>query len=73
MPRVKRVGYAVVGLGSISQVAVLPAFAHSAKTKLVAVVRVETRRRPQKLAEQFNAGHAFSYDKLAECLEEPRG
>ena len=38
MPRDKRVGYAVVGLGGISQVAVLPAFAHSKKARLVAVV-----------------------------------
>jgi predicted dehydrogenase len=70
MPGVKRVGYAVVGLGSISQVAVLPAFAHSAKTKLVAVVSGD-QKKAQKLAKQFNAGHAFSYDKLAECLRNP--
>src|SRR6202049_1779020 len=70
MPGVKRVGYAVVGLGSISQVAVLPAFAHSEKTKLVAVVSGD-KKKARKLAEQFNAGHAFSYDKLAECLSNP--
>jgi hypothetical protein len=38
MPPVKRVGYAVVGLGSISQVAVLPAFAHSEGAELIALV-----------------------------------
>ena len=32
------VGYAVVGLGAISQQAVLPAFAHSQNARLVAVV-----------------------------------
>jgi predicted dehydrogenase len=70
MPGVKRVGYAVVGLGSISQVAVLPAFAHSQKTKLVAVVSGD-KKKARKLAEQFNAGLSFSYDKLAECLSNP--
>ena len=34
----KRVGYAVVGLGSISEVAVLPALRNSKKSKLVALV-----------------------------------
>jgi predicted dehydrogenase len=71
MAGVKRVGYAVVGLGSISQVAVLPAFAHCERTKLVAVVSGD-KRKARKLAEQFNAAHAFSYDQLAECLRNPK-
>ena len=42
----KRVGYAVVGLGSIAEIAVLPAFRKSKKSKLVALVshdRVESQ------------------------------
>jgi predicted dehydrogenase len=70
MPGVKRVGYAVVGLGSISQVAVLPAFAHSKKAKLVAVASGD-KEKARKLAQQFKASHAFTYDKLAECLSNP--
>jgi predicted dehydrogenase len=66
----KRVGYAVVGLGSISQVAVLPAFAHSKKAKLVAVVSGD-KSKAGKLAKQFRAGHAFSYGQLSECLSNP--
>jgi predicted dehydrogenase len=66
----KRVGYAVVGLGSISQVAVLPAFAHSKKAKLVAVVSGD-KKKAQKFAEQFKAGDAFSYAELAKCLSNP--
>ena len=66
----KRVGYAVVGLGSISQVAVLPAFAHSKKARLVAVVshikgvaeRIETvlevTRRPQGSVARWSEGAA---------------
>ena len=67
MPGVKRVGYAVVGLGSISQVAVLPAFAHSKKAKLVAVASGD-KEKARKLAQQFKASHAFTYDELAKCL-----
>lgn len=70
MAGVKRVGYAVVGLGSISQVAVLPAFAHSKKAKLVAVVSGDPKK-SRKLAAQFKASHAFTYDELAECLTQP--
>ena len=70
MPGVKRVGYAVVGLGSISQVAVLPAFAPSKKAELVAVVSGD-KKKARKLAEQFKASQAFSYAEFAKCLSNP--
>jgi len=66
----KKVGYAVVGLGSISQVAVLPAFAHSKKAKLVAVVSGD-KKKAHKFAEQFKANQAFTYAELAKCLSNP--
>src|ERR1700676_3172226 len=66
----KRVGYAVVGLGSISQVAVLPAFAHSKKAKLVAVVSGD-KKKARKFAEQFKASQAFTYAELAKSLSNP--
>jgi predicted dehydrogenase len=71
MSPAKRIGFAVVGLGSISQVAVLPAFAHSKKTKLVAVVSGR-KEKAWKLALQFNANQAFTYDEYAKCLENPQ-
>jgi len=67
----ERIGYALVGLGSISQVAVLPAFAHSKKAKLVAVVSGD-KKKAEKLGEQFGAGQASSYDEFGECLENPQ-
>jgi predicted dehydrogenase len=70
MPARKRIGFAVVGLGSISQVAVLPAFAHSKKAELVSVVSGR-KEKAWKLALQFNASQAFTYDEYAECLENP--
>ena len=66
----KRVGYAVVGLGSISQVAVLPAFVHSKKAKLVAVVSGD-KNKAKKYAQDFNASQSYSYDEFSRCLENP--
>jgi predicted dehydrogenase len=71
MPRGERIGYAVVGLGSISQVAVLPAFAHSKKAKLIAVVSGD-QEKARKLAGQFKASQAHSYAEYAECLKNPQ-
>jgi len=67
----KRIGYAVVGLGSISQVAVLPAFAHSKKAKLVAVVSGD-KTKATKFAQKFGASQACSYDEFTQCLENPQ-
>ena len=67
----KRIGYAVIGLGSISQVAVLPAFAHSKKARLVAVVSGD-KAKAAKYAQQFGASHAYNYDEFSQCLENPQ-
>jgi predicted dehydrogenase len=66
----KRAGYAVVGLGSISQVAVLPAFAHSKKSRLVAVVSGD-QEKARKTARKFKANHAYTYREFSECLKNP--
>jgi predicted dehydrogenase len=66
----KRVGYAVVGLGSISQVAVLPTFAHSKKAKLVAVVSGD-KNKAKKYAQDFNASQSYTYAEFSRCLENP--
>lgn len=67
----KRVGYAVVGLGGISQVAVLPAFAHSKKAKLVAVVSGD-KNKATKYAQEFHASQACTYVEFTQCLENPQ-
>lgn len=68
MPPVKRVGYAVVGLGSIAQVAVLPAFAHSENAELIAVVSGDIAK-AEKLGQEFKAHQAYSYRDFVECLK----
>jgi glucose-fructose oxidoreductase len=66
----KPVRYAVVGLGHIAQVAVLPAFAHARRnSKLVAVVSNDRTKR-RELARRYRLEHAFSYDQFEDCLNE---
>jgi predicted dehydrogenase len=71
MASTKPVGFAVVGLGSISQVAILPAFAHSEKARLIAVVSGD-KEKAGKLAQEFRVSQACSYDEYAECLKNPQ-
>jgi predicted dehydrogenase len=52
-------------------VAVLPAFAHSEKAKLVAVVSGD-KNKAKKFAQDFNAGEAYTYAELSQCLENPQ-
>lgn len=66
----KKVGYAVIGLGGISQVAVLPAFAHSENAELVAVVSGD-KAKAEKLGADFRAQQAYSYEEYAGCLHNP--
>ena len=66
----KKVGYAVVGLGGISQVAVLPAFAHSENAELVAVVSGD-KVKAERLRNDFHAQQAYSYKEYSECLDDP--
>src|SRR5439155_12839591 len=65
-----QVGYAVVGLGAISQQAVLPAFAHSNNARLVGVVSGD-KDKAKRLARQFRAKAYYSYDEYAQCLKNP--
>jgi len=66
----ERMGYAVVGLGAISQQAVLPAFAHSQKARLVAVVSGD-KQKAQRVAEQFQAKNHYTYEEFGNCLKAP--
>jgi glucose-fructose oxidoreductase len=71
MPRkvskeVKKIRYAVVGLGHIAQVAVLPAFAHAENSELVALVSDDPEKRA-KLSRKYKV-KAFSYEEYDDCL-----
>jgi predicted dehydrogenase len=66
----RKVGFAVVGLGSIAQGSVLPAFSHSKKARLVAVVSRD-KRKAARLARRFRAPMFYSCDEYAACLADP--
>jgi glucose-fructose oxidoreductase len=60
--------YAVVGLGHIAQVAVLPAFAHATRnSKLVAVVSGDRTKR-RETARRYGIEQAFTYEEYDDCL-----
>jgi glucose-fructose oxidoreductase len=64
----KKVRYAVVGLGHIAQVAVLPAFAHAENSELAAFVSDDPEKL-EKLGRRYKVKARYSYDQFEECLE----
>jgi predicted dehydrogenase len=66
----KKIGFAVVGLGSIAQSSVLPAFANCKRAKLVALVGRDAAK-TTKLAKRFDASTQYSSDEYAACLASP--
>jgi predicted dehydrogenase len=67
--KTRKVRYAVVGLGNIAQVDVLPAFAYATKSsRLVALVSSDTER-VATLAEQYDVDVTGTYDELEDVIE----
>ena len=66
-----KVGFAVVGLGTIAQTSVLPAFRHAKHVKLVALVSRD-KRKAEKLARKFKAKTSYSTEEFASCLANPQ-
>ncbi|HLY73891.1 MAG TPA: Gfo/Idh/MocA family oxidoreductase [Planctomycetota bacterium] len=62
-----KVRYAVVGLGHIAQVAILPAFRHAANSELVAVVSGDPVKR-KELSKRYKARIAVDYRGYDELL-----
>jgi predicted dehydrogenase len=71
MPResksMRKVRYAVVGLGHIAQVAVLPAFQNTKNSELTAIVSDDEEKR-KKVAKKYRVEHAYSYEDYDEAL-----
>jgi predicted dehydrogenase len=65
----EKVRYAVVGLGHISQVAVLPAFEHTQNSELCALVSGDEAK-CHRLAQQYGVGVSGSYEELERVLHE---
>jgi predicted dehydrogenase len=61
--------YAVVGLGHIAQVAVLPAFAHAQRnSRLTAVVSDDATKR-RLVGKRYRIDQTYTYDRYDECLK----
>ena len=68
MAAARMVRYAVVGMGHIAQVAVLPAFAHARRNSALAAIVSGDRTKRREIATRYRVKHAFSYDEYDECL-----
>jgi predicted dehydrogenase len=62
-----KVRYAVVGLGHIAQVAVLPAFKSARNSELVALVSADPRKR-KALGKKYHVAQVFSYDDYNQAI-----
>ena len=68
--RGKAIRYAVVGLGHIAQVAMLPAFAHARRnSRLTALVSDDSAKR-KAVAKKYGVQHTYAYDEYEKCLEQ---
>lgn len=63
----RKVRYAVVGLGHIAQVAVLPAFASATDSELTAIVSGDPAKRKQ-LAKKYRLQEAYTYEEYDQAL-----
>jgi predicted dehydrogenase len=64
------VRYAVVGLGHIAQVAMLPAFAHARRNSRLTALVSDDRAKLKQLAARYDVEHTFGYDDYDACLEQ---
>ena len=65
----RTIRYAVVGLGHIAQVAVLPAFAHARRNSRLAAIVSGDRTKRREIAKRYRLDQAFGYDEFDECLK----
>jgi predicted dehydrogenase len=68
--RGRKVRYAVVGLGYISQVAMLPAFAHATRNSELAALVSDDPAKLKKLGRKYHVSGLYSYEQLEDCLAE---
>ena len=67
-PGKRRVRYAVVGLGHIAQVAVLPAFRHAAENSELAALVSDDPVKRDALARRYRLSKVYDYRGFADCI-----
>src|SRR5579872_6745803 len=65
----QKIRYAVVGLGHLAQVAVLPAFKNAQNSELVAIVSGDGEKL-KKLGRKYGLQHSYSYEEYERALAE---
>ena len=64
----RKIKYAIVGLGYISQVAILPAFAHAQENSELAAIVSGDPAKLKALAKKYKVPKTYSYEQYADCL-----
>ena len=65
----KKVRYAVIGLGYISQVGILPAFAHAKENSELAALVSGDPGKLKALGKKYKVPKTYSYEQYADCLD----
>ena len=65
----RKIRYAVVGLGHIAQVAILPAFAQARQNSTLAALVSDDPEKLRKLSRRYGVRHICSYDDADEIFE----
>jgi glucose-fructose oxidoreductase len=65
-----KIRYAVVGLGHIAQVAVLPAFAHARRNSQLVAVVSDDRTKRREIAKRYRVDRTYTYDQFGDCLND---
>jgi predicted dehydrogenase len=68
--KTRKIRYAVVGLGYIAQVAVLPAFAHAKKNSELVALISQDQKKLKQLGQKYGIRGLYSYDQYEECLQQ---
>jgi predicted dehydrogenase len=66
--RIHKIRYAVVGLGHIAQVAVLPAFAHAGRNSVLTALVSSDPAKLRHLGRRYKVKRTYSYEQYDDCL-----
>jgi predicted dehydrogenase len=64
----QKVRYAVVGLGHIAQIAVLPAFAHAKGNSALTALVSDDPEKLKQLSDRYRVDLTYSYEQYEDCL-----
>jgi glucose-fructose oxidoreductase len=65
----RAIRYAVVGMGHIAQVAVLPAFRNAKENSKLTALVSDDATKLRELSKRYRVKHTYSYDQFETCLK----